>query len=193
MKSILILIMTLSIAIFFLESESFAELYKWTDKDGTINVTNDLDKVPYEYRDQVDVREDSPYVAPSRSSGPMPVTDKKYRPWYKPDKSSSTIQEVGRLYGGKNLKWWSKKFQDIRAKINELEVEYDSKDSYVKVFEGGRYVGQIYTQEEILMYEDYRLSLEKIEKEIEDKKLELGDLTRSATRHGVPRKIREGG
>ncbi len=30
-----------------------ADIYKWVDKDGSVNFTDDLSKVPPEYRDQV--------------------------------------------------------------------------------------------------------------------------------------------
>ena len=34
-----------------------ADIYKWVDKDGSVNFTDDLDKVPSEYRDQVKTEE----------------------------------------------------------------------------------------------------------------------------------------
>jgi predicted aspartyl protease len=37
-----------------------AEIYKYVDKNGTIHFVDDLTKVPEEYRNQVDIREDKP-------------------------------------------------------------------------------------------------------------------------------------
>ena len=45
---------------FFLPLELRSEIYKYVDKDGTIHFVDDITKVPEEYRNQVDVREDKP-------------------------------------------------------------------------------------------------------------------------------------
>ncbi len=55
MKIVKIVILVLLLV---LPSMSFAaDIYKWVDKDGSVNFTDDLDKVPPEYRDQVKTEE----------------------------------------------------------------------------------------------------------------------------------------
>ena len=53
-----------------------ADIYKWVDKDGTLNFADDLDKVPPEYRDQVKTEEirDSQQT---QTSTPAPASGQK--------------------------------------------------------------------------------------------------------------------
>jgi predicted aspartyl protease len=54
----LCIILLVLMGTFFLPLELRSEIYKYVDKNGTIHFVDDLTKVPEEYRNQVDVRED---------------------------------------------------------------------------------------------------------------------------------------
>ena len=75
------------ILLLVLPSISFAaDIYRWVDKDGSVNFTDDLDKVPPEYRDQVrteEVRdsEQTQTSTPAPASGQKTVTPVSASPW----------------------------------------------------------------------------------------------------------------
>ena len=65
------------ILLLVLPSISFAaDIYRWVDKDGSVTFTDDLDKVPPEYRDQVRTEEvrDSEQT---QTSTPAPASGQK--------------------------------------------------------------------------------------------------------------------
>ena len=53
-----------------------ADIYKWVDKDGTANFTDDLSKVPSEYRDQIQI-EKTRDVEKTQTPSPTPASVQK--------------------------------------------------------------------------------------------------------------------
>jgi hypothetical protein len=59
-----------------------ADIYKWVDKDGTVNFADDLNKVPPEYRDQVKtekVRDSEKIQSPTTAPASVPKTGEEKR------------------------------------------------------------------------------------------------------------------
>ena len=53
-----------------------ADIYKWVDKDGAVNFSDDLSKVPPEYRDQIKTEEVTDSQQPQTST-PAPASVQK--------------------------------------------------------------------------------------------------------------------
>lgn len=89
-----------------------ADFYRWVDKDGRENYTNDLEKVPLEYRDRVakvEIKEDRVSV------GKGPEAGKKRAPGY--------AEHKDRYGRGEN--YWRRKVENLRRELRRLEDEYD--------------------------------------------------------------------
>jgi len=93
-------------------SHSSAEFYRWVDRDGKENFTNDPAKIPLEYRsrslpfktDDGRVRvEDNPSVA-----NKIPVSIKEHKDKY-----------------GRGEAYWHKKASKLRLKLRDLQDEHD--------------------------------------------------------------------
>jgi predicted aspartyl protease len=63
------LVLLILLGTFVSPPELRSEIYKYVDKNGTIHFVDDMTKIPEEYRNQVDVREDKP-IEPSVEETP---------------------------------------------------------------------------------------------------------------------------
>jgi hypothetical protein len=89
-----------------------AEFYRWVDKDGKENFTNDPVKVPPEYRDHsapVEIREERVSV------GDKPTA---------PNKATVSVKEHKDKYG-RGEEWWHRRAENLRLKLRDLQDEYD--------------------------------------------------------------------
>lgn len=64
-------------------SVSAANIYKWVDKDGVINFTDDRDKIPPAYRDRVEVEKTEDIVQPQIPAVTQPTSPKSDETWRK--------------------------------------------------------------------------------------------------------------
>ena len=93
-------------------SYASADFYRWVDNDGRENYTNDLEKVPLEYRDRlakVEIREDRVSVGKGLEAG------KKRAPGYAEHKDKY----------GRGENYWRRKVENLRRELRRLEDEYD--------------------------------------------------------------------
>ncbi len=172
-----------SVAVFllvlFLPAHSPADLYRWTDDDGVLHITDDLGRVPEEERAAVKVFKSRP---PGKA-GPDEV-----RPL--------TIERAddGRrrpeLYGDQTLEWWVNTFRKKIGEVRKTESGLYTKKQFMEVFEGGRRFGQIYGEEEVAKYERFSQEVSDDESRLEEFEDELDELRRKATIYGVPREVR---
>lgn len=149
-----------------------AELFKWTDEDGVVHITDDLGKVPEEVRGDVRRIETTP---PERAYEPPP---------YIPDEAGPE------LYGGKTLQWWADIFKKKDAEIGSIEARIASKRQYIEVFEGGRRFGQTFGPDEVDRYERLKKEISEDTSRLQELRDELSELRRKATSYGVPREVR---
>jgi hypothetical protein len=93
-------------------SPASAEFFRWVDRDGKENFTNDPAKIPLEYRsrslpvktDDARVRvEENPSVA-----NKMPVSVKEHKDKY-----------------GRGEEYWHRKASNLRLKLRDLQGDYD--------------------------------------------------------------------
>jgi hypothetical protein len=167
------------ISVFLLTAPAaLADIYHWTDDEGVLHITSDLNKVPERYRGKVTVIESEP-----EEEGPL-VEPTPPAPEKKPQR------EGEELFGGLPLSWWQKQFIKMYGEISKAEAGYNRKKQYVDVFEKGRRFGQVFDDEEIESYERFKKELPADEKWLERLRGELEELRRKATNAGVPKEVR---
>jgi hypothetical protein len=95
-----------------------AEIYKWVDKDGTVNFADDLSKVPPEYRDQVkkeEVRESE--KIPSPTPGPTPVQ--------KTEEGKRDAKGMGEQYWRERVLPWKKQLKQAEEDFKNTNIKID--------------------------------------------------------------------
>jgi hypothetical protein len=110
MKEILILLILLIFAV----SADGATIYKWVDKDGVVNFTDDLSKVPPSYQDRVEVetRKDVPEQSAPLSTEAIP--------------QNSTEDKMITDNYGRGEAWWRDKVRPWKEKLKEATEKYES-------------------------------------------------------------------
>ena len=108
MKKILIL----SILLIFISPAYAATIYKWVDKEGVVNFTDDYNKVPSEYRDRVqtEIREDTPK---GETLAPLKT------PLQESEETKTDIY-------GRDETWWSERVSTWKGRLKEATVNYES-------------------------------------------------------------------
>lgn len=157
-------------------SPALAEIYHWTDEEGVLHITDDLGKVPEEYRPKAKVFKTRPAEEfPAVEPAPPPA---------------APGLEVEELYDGQPLDWWEEQFGKIEKRIAELEGAYNKKRQFVDVFEGGRRFGQVFEESDIETYQRYKKEIPEDEKSFKELNRELEELRRKARSAGVPKEVR---
>jgi hypothetical protein len=93
-------------------SHASAEFYRWVDREGKENFTNDPAKIPPEYRN---------------SSLPVKTDDSRVSVGDKPAvalKTPVSVKEHKDKYG-RGEEYWHKKASNLRLKLRDLQDEYD--------------------------------------------------------------------
>lgn len=108
MKTLFILLILL---VFFSPAYG-ATIYRWVDKEGVVNFTDDYNKVPSEYRDRVEkeIGEDTPrgeILAP-------------------PQTSLQENEETKKDLYGRDETWWRDKVRSWKDRIREATANYES-------------------------------------------------------------------
>ncbi|TAN62010.1 DUF4124 domain-containing protein [bacterium] len=154
-------------------SASYAEIYQWTDKNGVVHMTNEVSRVPEEYRDQLKT------FKPSKKNNQN-----------EPAVQSEPTQNAGpELYGDEPLEWWKENFRKKREDAQAVEQSIAAKKEFMKMFEGGRRGGQIYDAKDVDRYEAYKKELPADESRVNTLKDEINELTRRAKINGVPKTV----
>ena len=157
-----------------LPAPSAADLYRWTDSDGVIHITDDLGRVPERRRHGVETFKSTPV---EEAPTPPPRIVRKER-------------KGAELYGDHPVEWWLNTFRKKRSEIQSLEAGIESKKQFISVFDGGRRFGQIYGKEEIKRYERYKVEVAEDFTRLEELKGALTELERKARIYGVPKEVR---
>ncbi len=98
---------------FFVPAYS-ATIYKWVDKEGVVNFTDDLDKIPPSYRDRVEVEsrkdvQEQKAPLPPRAIAPSGKGDEILADTY-----------------GRDETWWRDKVRHLREELKEATEKYDA-------------------------------------------------------------------
>jgi len=91
-----------------------ATIYKWVDKEGVVNFTDDLSKVPPSYQDQVKVETRKDVPEKSAPLSPQTITPS--------DKDDEMITDSY----GRGEAWWRDKVRPWKEKLKEATEKYES-------------------------------------------------------------------
>jgi hypothetical protein len=163
-------------------SFAFADIYYWTDTEGVLHITDDMDNIPPEYREKLDTMETEGVVKGVK------VKAAKDAKAAKPEKPKDPEQEI---YGDHPLNWWRLTFNRLRGEIDSARKELEQKEQFIEMFRRGRRLGQRNNPTEIETLEKYSVEMPLIEKRLDGLEDRLKDLKRSARRGGVPKDIRK--
>jgi hypothetical protein len=110
-----------------------ADIYKWVDKDGTVNFADDLDKVPPEYRDQVKTEkvrdsEKTQTPAPGPASTPTPGAASVQ----KPEGEKRDAKGRGEQYWREIVKPWKKQLKQAEEDYKNTNIKIDDALEVVK-------------------------------------------------------------
>jgi len=121
-----------------------ASVYKWVDKEGTVHFTDDLSKIPPEYRDKVQTEEVS---SPGKPETSPPATA-----------PAQETDEVKRDATGMSEDYWRDRVRPWRKQLNEAREGYES--SKQKISEAlGELKGRQLSRQQ---YEFKRVEMEKL-------------------------------
>ncbi len=163
-----------------LPSISYADFYQWVDKEGVTHITDDLGRVPAEYREKTTTHEQTRKEDQGTVEG-APQDE---------DMTRKTQEKKVELYGDYTLDWWKQAFSKKNDEIAKLEEKITTKRQFVEVFEGGRRFGQVFGSSEVETYNRYKAEIPQDDTTLQNLKDELVELARKATNAGVPRSIR---
>ncbi len=113
-------------------SAAYADFYSWTDKNGFDHATDDISKVPEEYRTQAlshKAVDEEPAPAPNMGKGPAAPAYKEKA--MKRPSSASDHTDVN----GNGEAYWHERAEELRGRIARLQDEYEYTDQQLQVCE----------------------------------------------------------
>ena len=114
MKKLLFIILAMGFCVF---SANAAVVYKWVDKDGVVNYTDDLNKVPPAYRDRVKTEtEEEPSGTSPSAPAQAPASS---RP------SLQQGQERNTDINGHDEAWWRERVKPLKQRLKEATEKYE--------------------------------------------------------------------
>jgi hypothetical protein len=124
--------------------------YKWVDKDGVVNFTDDPGKVPPEYRDQVEkeVKEDT---ASPKSPTPVPP----------PSQSSEEVRGSRKDIYGLGETWWREKARPWNEQLKDATLNLETVNN--KIVEKSETISRKYWSP--TQYKMNMVELEKLKEE----------------------------
>ena len=150
--------------------------YKWVDKNGVLNFTDDLEKVPSQYRNQVEKE-----VEQDTSSGEPPTSAQS------PHQRSEEVKETKKDIYGLGETWWREKARQWNEQLKDATTNLETVNN--KIVEKSETISRKYwspTQYKMNMVELEKLKeerskyqaqvdeakemLKKLAKEVEDAK-----------------------
>lgn len=160
-----------------------AVTYKWVDNRGTISFTEDLGKVPPEYRKKVIILDADVPTGPEVTE----IDDSKGKPVTKGTESGKEqgIAADGDkkvvMYGGKDEKSWRKDYVRVKAELRAAEEQAEQ-------LRGRLSDTSKMSRTEYLTIQN---SLKNVDLRVRDVKAKLDSLEDAANKAGVPASARE--
>ena len=91
-----------------------ATVYKWVDKEGVVNFTDDLSKVPPSYRNRVEVEERKDVKEKVTPPSPQAATP------------GNEQEEIKTDIYGRDETWWREKVRPWREQLKEATEKYEA-------------------------------------------------------------------
>ena len=147
-------------------------IYKWMDKNGVVNFTDDPGKVPPEYRNQVE-RE----VGEDTSSAEPPTSGQS------PSQSSEEVRETRKDIYGLGETWWREKARPWNQQLKDATANLEAVNN--KIIERSENIGRKYsssTQQNMYIAELERVKGEraKYQAQVDEAKEMLKKLAKEA-------------
>jgi hypothetical protein len=102
-----------------------ASIYKWVDKDGSVNFTDDLNKVPPEYRNQTQMEETRDFEKPQiPPPAPAPVE--------KTGEGKRDAHGRGEQYWRETVQPWKKQLKQAEEDYNNTNIKIEDALEMVK-------------------------------------------------------------
>ncbi len=165
-------IFILSIGIMVMAAVALADTFEWTDSQGGIHFTDNIDKVPAKYRDKAQKVDVQPIIQGEGKTAPTPATP-----------------AAQNLYGGHDGAWWRSRFSALR---NEMKAIQDGLPAKRAQFtnQHRRYI--IFNKpQDRLAQNDLNDDIKKDEARIEEIRKQLDALDIEASKAGVPLEWRQ--
>jgi len=113
MKPILLLMVLLLV----ISNTAYGQLYEWIDDSGSVNFTDDPDKIPAKYRNRVKPREDAVKESPDARGT---VREKAA--------AQPEVTPAGpKLYDGRGLSWWQTSYAERVKQVEALKGELSTR------------------------------------------------------------------
>ena len=102
-----------------------ADMYKWVDKNGSVNFTDDLSKVPPEYRDQVKTEK---VTDPQKTQTPTPSPASGQ----KTEGEKRDAKGMGEEYWRERVRPWKKQLKQAQEDYKNTNIKIDDALEVVK-------------------------------------------------------------
>jgi hypothetical protein len=127
--------LTLIVSLLFLliSPAHAADVYKWVDKNGVVNFTDDYNKIPSAYRDRVEVEIREEIKTPGTPGSPTPgITGTPIPRAPGPPRGASSPQpppqkgeEITTDINGHGEAWWRERVKPWRERLKEATEKYE--------------------------------------------------------------------
>jgi len=170
MKSFILLI-----GILVMCAVAHAATYEWTDNQGGLHFTDNLDKVPAKYLNKV------------RKVDVQPVIQEREQP--SPPEQKSTAPAAQNIFGGHDETWWRSSFDALRDEMKSIQDGLPGKKE--KLAESRRKYFIFNKPSLRRASNDLDAEIGNDEARITDLKKQLADLDDAAAKAGVPQEWRK--
>lgn len=156
-----------------------AETYKWVDKKGTVNFTDDYYSIPQKYRKKARLLGDvdaAPAETPDAKGEPLVKEEKKGG-----KKGVEQPAEKKSTYGGRDAEAWKGEYAKLNAQINATQEAIN--DRQAKLSDTSKMSRSQYLS---IQYE-----LKNLESKLADLQGKLNSLNDAARKAGAPTELRQ--
>jgi hypothetical protein len=117
--------MLVAIYLLFLSAPVAAQIYKYTDKDGVIHVTNDLMKVPKDQRDHVEKIDEIKSSPPAKPTTPPKTKPIRKKSPSNPAKTNQAEAKINETEVKKQIEQKKKELEDEYKTLMEEKAQID--------------------------------------------------------------------
>lgn len=165
----------LFIGILVMCTVAHAATYEWTDNQGGLHFTDNLDKVPAKYLNKVRKVDVQPVIQ-EREQASQPA--------------QQSIAPAGQnMFGGHDEMWWRSSFKALHDEMKNLQDNLPGKRGRLNELRRKFYIFS--KPGDRIAYYDLYAEIGNDEARITDLQKQLADLDGAATRAGVPREWRK--
>jgi hypothetical protein len=149
--------------------------YEWTDSQGGLHFTDNLDKVPAKYLNKV------------RKLDVKPVIQEKEQP--SQPEQMSIAPEAQNLFGGHDEMWWRSSFKALRDEMKSIQDNLPGKTERLTELRRKLYIFSKPSTR--VAYNDMDGEIGKDEARVSELQKKLADQDESAAKAGVPLEWRQ--